>query len=223
MHSRFNPVAALFPLLLLGLLAGLTYWLDLASRQEDAGGDGRLRHDPDFIVERFEIRRFGEDGRLQHTLRADDMRHYPDDDTTHVLSPHLTYHREPPTFVSARAARLDGKGERVQLAGGVRVTRSGLNGKPDTVMTTESLDVFPEEETARSQSPVTIVQGRSQLAGSAMTADNAKAFYTLEGPVRGIFHRRASSSQAAPPPAAQPRAAKPRTKAKPQAQPKARS
>lgn len=227
MHSRFNPAAALFPLLLIGLLAGLTYWLDLASRQETPELDGRLRHDPDYIVERFEIRRFDPQGALQHTLRADAMRHYPDDDTTHVESPHLTYHRVPPTFVSARAAVLDGKGERVRLSGDVRVTRASANGKPDTTLVTERLDAFPDEETAHSDVPVTIVQGRSQVTGSAMAADNKKAFYTLEGPVHGIFHRRAAPAQAAATPVVRPAASrpqpKPRPKARPQAKPKAKS
>jgi lipopolysaccharide export system protein LptC len=239
MHSRFNPVATLFPLLLIGLLAGLTYWLELASRQQDSAGDGRLRHDPDYIVERFEIRRFDPQGILQHTLRADAMRHFPDDNSTLVQSPHLTYHREPPTYVSAREARVDGKGERVQMNGDVHVTRVGTHGKPDTVLTTEQLDALPDEEVASSQVPVTIVQGRSHVTGSAMSADSKTALYTLEGPVRGIFHRGTAAAQAlpqepappvaAPPPrtakpaAKLPSQPKPKAKTKPKAKPKAKS
>lgn len=191
MLSRFNPATTLFPLMLVGLLAGLSYWLDLTSRPQETSIDGKSRHDPDYIIERFEVRRFDPQGMLQHTLHADSMRHYPDDDSTVVQAPHLTYHRVPPTLVSAREAQVDSKGKHVQLIGNVVVTRAAQNGKPATVLTTERLDAFPDEETAKTDVPVTITQGRSHVAGSGLAVNNATAFYTLDGPVRGTFHRNA--------------------------------
>lgn len=231
MLSRFNPATTLFPLMLVGLLAGLSYWLDLTSRPQETGTDGKLRHDPDYIIERFEVRRFDPQGALQHTLRADRMAHYPDDDSTMIQSPHLTYHRAPPTLVSAREAQVDGKGKHVQLIGDVMVTRAAQSGKPATVLTTERLDAFPDEETASTDVPVTITQGRSRVAGSGLAVNNATALYTLEGPVRGIFHRNAGSSADVPPtpaktakPATKPKpTSRPRPKAKPQPKPKSKA
>lgn len=189
MHGRFNPTATLFPLMVAGLLAGLTYWLDLASRPPEIGVDGKSRHDPDYIVERFEVRRFDPAGKLQHTLRASSMRHFPDDDSTSIESPHLTYHHQPPGILDAREARILGKGKHVRLLGNVRATRAGIDGRPATVLTTESLDVFPDEEVARTNAPVTIVQGRSQVDGSGLNANHASNIYVIDGPVRGIFQR----------------------------------
>jgi lipopolysaccharide export system protein LptC len=51
------------------------------------------------------VRRFDINGKLQHTLVADKLVHYPDDDTTIVRTrPHVTYHHQPPSEVSARMA-----------------------------------------------------------------------------------------------------------------------
>jgi len=189
MQGRFGPAATLFPLILIGSLAGMSYWLDLASRAPTGRNDGKTRHDPDYIVENFELRRFDPEGARQHTLRAPLMRHYPDDDSTVVLSPELTYHRAPTTQVSAREARVDSQAKHVELIDDVRVTRSGVAGKPDSVLTTSHLDAYPDDEIATSNMPVTITQGPTNVTGSSMEANNKTQIYVLEGPVHGIFPR----------------------------------
>jgi lipopolysaccharide export system protein LptC len=194
MHARANPTASLLPLLLAGLLAGMTYWLDLATRPTTIANDGKTRHDPDFIAENFEVRRFNPEGTLQHTLRASSLQHFPDDDSTIVLSPQLTYHHRPSTLVSAREARLDSKGAHVQLIDDVRVTRSGEGGKPDTVLSTQQLDAFPDDEIALSSVPVTITQGRTQIQGNRLNANNKTAIYVLDGAVHGVFLRNGGGS-----------------------------
>ena len=65
--------------------------------------------------ERFEVRRFDIDGKLQHTLVADKLLHYPDDDTTIVTTPHVTYHQLPPTDIFARMAYIGKDGKEVDL------------------------------------------------------------------------------------------------------------
>lgn len=189
MPARIGLVAPLFPLLLAGALAGMTYWLDFATRTQTPGNDGKSRHDPDYIVEKFEVRRFDPAGALQHTLVADLMRHYPDDDSTVVLAPRITYHRPPPTHVTAREARLDSKGKHVELIGDVRIARSGEDGLPDTVLATARLDAWPDDEIARSAAPVAITRGRTRIEGRGLAADDKTATYVLDGPVRGTFFR----------------------------------
>jgi lipopolysaccharide export system protein LptC len=189
MQGRFGPAATLFPLILIGSLAGMTYWLDVASRAPTVSNDGKTRHDPDYVIENFEIRRFDLEGARQHTLRAPLMRHYPDDDSTVVISPDLTYHREPLTNVIAREARVDSKARHVELINDVRVTRSGISGKPDSVLTTSHLDAYPDDEIATSNVPVLITQGLTNVTGSGLDANNKTQIYVLEGPVHGIFHR----------------------------------
>lgn len=220
MPARTSPVATLFPLLIVGLLAGMTYWLELATRQQTIGPDGKSRHDPDYIVDNFKVRRFDPEGALQHTLIAEQMRHYPDDDSTVVLAPRLTYHRSPPTYVEAREARLDSAGKHVELLEDVRVTRMGSGAKAETVLTTARLDAYPDDEIATTSVPVTITQGQSKVTGTALSVNNRVQTYILEGPVRGIFFRQ-SSPPAKIQPAANPQPlAKPAAKPKPLAKPK---
>jgi len=208
MQGRFGPSATLFPLILIASLAGMTYWLDLASRAPTGASDGKTRHDPDYIVENFEVRRFDPEGALQHSLRAPLMRHFPDDDSTTVFSPNLTYHRVPPTHVSAREGQINSGATHVELIDEVRIIRGGSAGKPDSVLTTSHLDAYPDDEVATSKMPVTITQGQTIVTGSGLDANNKTQIYLLDGPVHGIFHRNPTlkpSTPAAAPPVAAPK------------------
>mgnify|MGYP000856062201 FL=1 len=60
--------ASLFPLAMLVLLAALTFWLNRVIEGDKPRGP--QRHDPDYWVENFVVRRFDLDGKLQHTLVA---------------------------------------------------------------------------------------------------------------------------------------------------------
>ncbi|MDP2811222.1 MAG: LPS export ABC transporter periplasmic protein LptC [Rhodocyclaceae bacterium] len=180
--------ASLFPIVLLALLAGMTFWLERATRTGDLHS-GKERHDPDFIVDRFEVRRYDTDGALQHTLIADRMLHYADDESSDVIAPHLTYHRQRPTVVTSRTAWMDKDAEHARLDGDVRIVRAGADGGPETVITTSVLHVIPDDEFAHTDAPVTLTQGQSVIHGVGLTTDNKTQISTLFGPVRGIIHR----------------------------------
>lgn len=183
------PGSALYPLLVMALLAGLTLWLERTSQQDDGAGRNKLRHDPDFYVEHFTLRRFDDQGRLQHALTAERLQHFPDDDSTEVKSPRLIYYGPRVTTATARSAWLDKGGEHVRLNDDVRVVRAGDGETPETVITTTVLHVVPDEEIAHTTAPVTISQGRSVIHGVGLEANNKTQVAVLNGPVRGIIHR----------------------------------
>lgn len=231
MSSRAHPVANLFPLVLAGLLVATSFWLEQASRPRSGSDSGLMRHDPDYRIDNFHLRRFDETGVLQHTLLGDRLLHYPDDDSTTVMTPRLTYHREPPTFVTAREGRLNSGATHVELIDDVRVIRGGKSGKPDSVLTTQRLDAYPDDEVARTDIPAIITQGQSHIRGNSLNANNKTATYVLDGEVRGTFYRNqnvvAAQPRATEPPpaplATKPPAVKKPVKSKPAAKPKPKS
>ena len=181
--------ASLFPLVIIGLLAGLTFWLERASEVDDAGSRANRRHEADFFVDRFTLRRFGPEGELQHSLTATRMLHYPDDDTTTVSDPHLTYFGASTTTVTSNSAWLDKDGKHVRLDEDVRVVRAATEDAPETIMTTSVLFVTPDDELAQTDAPVTITQGKSIVHGVGLEANNKTHIAILSGPVRGTFYR----------------------------------
>jgi len=179
-------IASVFPFVLLVLLAAMTFWL---SRVIQTGNpQGMARHDPDYIVDRFTVRRFDTNGQLQHTFAADKMLHYPDDNTTEVSRPHVSYLQRPPTEIFARAALVSQDGKQIDLIDEVRVVRHNENSQ-GSVMETSRLSVFPDIEQARTQEPVVLTQGRSVVNGIGLEIDNKTGLAVLKGRVTGTIHR----------------------------------
>lgn len=182
--------ATLLPLFLLTLLAGGTFWLERASQVDEGINSGKLRHDPDFIIDNFTTRRFNLDGNLQHSLTASKMQHYANDDTTEVSAPALTYYGQvPPTRLNALQAWVSKDGKEVLLTKDVRMVREASADSPELVLTTSELHVFPDDEIARADVPVTIVDGQSIVHGTAMDANNRTHVFTLQGRVQGTLYR----------------------------------
>jgi len=180
--------ASLFPLVMLLLLAALTLWLNRIIQGDNPRGP--QRHDPDYSVERFEVRRFDIEGKLQHTLTAAKLLHYPDDDTTVVTTPHITYHQQPPTEVSARMGYIGRDGKEVDLVDEVRIIRHGATGdSPPTVLETRTLKVFPDAERGTTNDAVVISQGKSVMRGTGLDIDNRSGITVLRGRVTGTLHR----------------------------------
>ena len=111
----------------------------------------------------------------------------------------------------------------VTLIDDVRVTRAGVAGKPETTLTTARMDVWPDDELAKSTLPVTITQGASRLRGEGgMSVDQKSLIYALEGPVEGVFFRTAAtpaSTRTARPAPASRSAAPPKAGAKTKSKP----
>lgn len=177
--------STLFPLVMLLLLAGLTLWLERTS-QPQAVVSGKSRHDPDYIVNNFTITRFDANGKLYQTLTAKEMRHYPDDDSTQADMPHLVYHRDRKTYISADQAWIDSGGKTVELEQNVRVRHENLKG-PETVLTTTTMTVLTEEEIARTKAPVTITKGGTVIRGIGMESNNKTQISVLGGRVQGTI------------------------------------
>ena len=81
--------SAIFPLSILFVLGLLTFWLRYASEIAEPKRDGKHRHDPDYIVGDATLRKIDVNGALKYTLKAKDIRHYPDDDSTDLIEPNL--------------------------------------------------------------------------------------------------------------------------------------
>jgi lipopolysaccharide export system protein LptC len=86
-RMRIDKLVAWSPVLLLGGLAALTYWLDAQIQPSTARRDGATRHDPDMYIDSFSGVTFGADGSVLQSLAAKRAQHYPDDDSIDLSSP----------------------------------------------------------------------------------------------------------------------------------------
>ncbi|WP_374681154.1 LPS export ABC transporter periplasmic protein LptC [Accumulibacter sp.] len=193
--------SAALPIGILLILAALTFWLRYVTEFTEKPANGRLRHDPDYIVSGATLRKIGHTGNLEYTLIADEIRHYPDDDTTAMDRPKLVYLNptRPPVTISAVHGHLGPKGERVDLSEQVEVRRAGSGKNAPLLVETSELTVLTNEEKAFTKSPVLITQGSSWVRGIGMQVDNRLQTYLLESSVTGQFESRSAKKKKAQP------------------------
>ena len=197
-HTRalLDRLVAWSPVLLLGGLAALTYWLDAQVQGPPERRDGSARHDPDVFLENFRAITFDADGRPRETLAAQRAEHFPDDDSAEVTKPELalTETGRPTVTVVSEKARLTGDRENGFFEGSVKVHRDAEqaaagNDHPagPVTLTTEFLHVVPKEYKVDSDQLVTIEEPRGIIRGRGFAFDNKSKTVNLHSNVSGTF------------------------------------
>ena len=110
------------PVLLLGCLAALTYWLDAQVQPSPAHRDGSSRHDPDLFLVDFRAVNFDANGKPIESLSAVRGDHYPDDDSIALTKPNfkITQPDKPAFSIDADRGTVSGDRENVFFNGNVR-------------------------------------------------------------------------------------------------------
>jgi lipopolysaccharide export system protein LptC len=193
------------PVLLLGGLAALTYWLDAQVQIPPARPDASKRHAADIFIDNFRGESFDAEGRLRQSLGARRAQHYADDDTIDFASPTIALSDpdQPRIVVTADAGSLSGDRETVNFKGNVHATRdadaaasgnaSGADAQepskgvgPITVLA-DTLRVVPKQGTASTDGPVTIEEPRGIIHAVGMDFDNQAHSLKLRSTVRGTL------------------------------------
>ena len=191
-RRSLDRVAGWLPLLLLGGLAALTYWLDAQVLDPGPRRDGSGRHDPDLFAEGVRAVELDADGRPTQTLSAAVARHYPDDGTMEFDAPKLSVTRpgQPSFTIEAKRARVSGDRENAYFEGSVRATREAGPESGDATrisLATEFLHVIPKQDRAQTDQPVTIDEGRGIIRATGLILDNASKTLKLKSEVRGTM------------------------------------
>jgi lipopolysaccharide export system protein LptC len=185
------------PVLLLGGLAALTYWLDAQIQPPPARIDGSSRHDPDLFIEDFRAVSFDVQGRPRQALAARRAQHFPDDESIALtaLSLTVTDPDEPAMSVIADQGIVTGNRETLLLEGNVKATReaspaAASGGRAPTgasTITTEFLRVVPKKGFADTDRPVTIEDSRGIIHSVGLQVDNQAKTVKLKSAVHGTI------------------------------------
>lgn len=169
--ERLRAWSALLPFL---LLLAATYWLNQQVQPLATKPDASKRHDPDYIVDNLSTTTLDEKGVPHFTMTAQQMRHYPDDDSTDMVEPRLTslYADRPPVHVSAKRGEVSSKGEQVFLHDNVKVVRDADAERSRMVLTTSYLHVLPDSDLADTDRPVHIVDDSNVVDAVGMKLNN---------------------------------------------------
>ena len=165
---------------LMGLLAVfiasvlLNRTVDLDQQVEAA--PARL-NEPDLFMTQASISQINEEGNLTSKISADRFTHYPLTDVTTLELPRValyTPNLTGPWTISSTKGRLLGvsvyRKQSVELWSTVRAEKSNPDGSTTTFIT-DALNVYPSENVAESDSPVTIFTGNTQTQAAKLRAN----------------------------------------------------
>lgn len=152
--------AILFPLILLVMLALLTFWINTVVQPVAPKLDGSGRHDPDYIMSNFVTTQTDINGALRYKLAATEMKHFPDDDSTDLLRPRYTQFTadKPYTQVEGLHGHMSSNGKKIELTDQVKITRQAFADKGEMTVETDFLTILPDDEIVSTDRPVLIRQ-----------------------------------------------------------------
>jgi lipopolysaccharide export system protein LptC len=166
----------LLTLLFLLSLGGVSFWL--ANLEQPPHSRPQLR-EPDYFLHDLKATALGRDGLPLRRLWAQELRHYPGDDSTEVTAPRLELYEAdaPPWRLRADTAWLSGDGELLLLQGEVHIDRDGAAGVRPVQAVTHNLRVQPQERYAETDERVSLHSAASWVEATGMQA-------WLAGPLR---------------------------------------
>lgn len=187
-----NRLFSRLPLVLLVLLAASAFWLNQSVRLPSSTQEESPRRTPDYMIENFSAVRMDQDGVTRHVLFAKKMLHYPDDGTTDLEQPRFinTEPGKPAVQVDADQAKMSGNGDDIYLTGNVKVLRSAGKGRGETIMTTDSLHLIPDDGIAKTDKPVVITEANATINAVGMEVSNRTQVTRLLSQVR-VVHKKA--------------------------------
>jgi lipopolysaccharide export system protein LptC len=179
-------------MVLLSLLAALTFWINVTVQPPAPKLDGSSRHDPDYIVNNFVTTQTDANGDLRYKLAASEMKHFPDNDATNLQNPRYTQFavNKPYTQVQGLHGYVSSNGEIVEIVDNVLVTRQAFEGKGEMTLETDYLNIRPDDELVQTPNPVIIRQApKTVIYATGMLYEKKKRTLTLLNKVRAHYER----------------------------------
>lgn len=186
----FDTLLGYLPVLVMGLLALGSWWLvKNTPLAEVARAAAPPRHEPDYAMRQFSVRRFTPEGPLRAQIEGDVLRHFPDTDTLEIERPSVRAYALDGgvTLASAQRALSNADATEVQLLGNAQVTREATASNVALTFRGEFLHAFLKTERVRSHLPATVTHGGTVIRADTFSYDNLDRTVQMNGNVRASF------------------------------------
>jgi lipopolysaccharide export system protein LptC len=176
-------------LILLGGLAAGSYWLAERARLGDATASAP-KHEPDYIVEQFNMTRMNLNGIAQYSMQAQQMTHYADDDSTTMVKPVMVNRKpgRPEVFVNADRGMATSGAEQVELHDNAVLKRAATATSAEMNAYSDYFLVLPDEDRVRTDQAVKMTQAGSTVHAQSMEYDNGYLTMLLNSLTSGRGH-----------------------------------
>ncbi len=187
-----NRFSVLFPIFFAAILAFISYWVQVSVENESEKRGNKLSNSPDYFLTNFKTTQTESNGSIHFILSANEMTHYPQDDTTRLKKPLFIRYQNnvPSSQIEGGIGLVSSDGEEVQIIDNVKVARLETETKPKMELFTDQLTILPNKDKAFTKRPVRITQDPKTVVNAiGMNYDKKNGIMTLLGKVRVHYER----------------------------------
>jgi len=184
------------PLLLMGGLALVTYWLvRTASPASVPVAPQPVSQEPDYFVQGFAVKTYDASGQVRTEVLGRNARHYPQTQWLEIDHIQIRSFDKQGRLTTASAERglTNGDISEVQLSGNAQVVReayaagNGQTESPRATYRSEFLHAFMRTERLQSHKPVEVRRGSDQFTADSLEYDGVAQVLVMQGRVRGTL------------------------------------
>lgn len=165
--------------LYLTIIALISWWLVKLTGVDEIYPGQVPAHSSDYFSKGYIKWEMNELGMLKNKLLADEMIHYSDDGTTHMLNPLMFFHNEktPPWVVKSETGILSRDGKDLLLNGKVTIDRAKAEGVTQLTINTSMLKVKPETSYAETNEWAELISPPNRTTGTGMKLTFVEPIY----------------------------------------------
>ncbi|CEZ19026.1 conserved protein of unknown function [Candidatus Methylopumilus planktonicus] len=187
-----NRFSVLFPIFFAAILAFISYWVQVSVENESEKRGNKLSNSPDYFLTNFKTTQTESNGSIHFILSANEMTHYPQDDTTRLKKPLFIRYKNnvPSSKIEGGIGFVSTDGEEVQIIDNVKVARLETETKPKMELFTDQLTILPNKDQAFTKRPVRITQDPKTVVNAiGMNYDKKNGIMTLLARVRVHYEK----------------------------------
>ena len=201
----FRTLLGLTPLLLMGLLTLLAFYLVEKNTPQEKSTIERVRlHEPDYTIKEGTLTALNEQGSTKYRVIGKKLIHYDDDASIDIFTPRMRLFQtgKAPVTVKADTGHLDGDLTIMDLYDNAEIFRpaqAATDTQPASLRMLASssyFKVFINDDIIETNRPVTLEQGMSIMNSTAGgTFNNVDQSMRLAGQVKGRIERAPKGAQ----------------------------
>lgn len=203
--SLLRGLLRLMPLILMGTLTLVTFWLVKKNTPPEKSAIERVRlHEPDYIILNGALSALNEFGKTKYRVLGKKVTHYDDDASIDIEAPlmRLFPPEKSPVSVKSDTGHLDGDLSILDLIGNAEIFRPPQAAsetepaRPRMLARSSYFKVLINDDVIETDKPITLEQGMSVIhSTNGGVFNNIEQSMVLSGQVRGRIERSQQGTQ----------------------------
>ena len=177
-----NKLSTIFVLLLIFIIALITYWLKIEVEKELLIKNKNNASGPEFYLKSFNTTQTKKNGDVKFILSAKNMEQFDYAEYALLKKPHFTRYKnsKPYSFIKSNKGKVINDGDKYLFTDNVILTRVKTENKKEMKLFTDQLDILPNIDTVLTKKPVKIIQEPNiEIYGIGMKYDNKEGIVKL--------------------------------------------